>query len=170
MCSSDLNVLTIDYRYAEGDVVPAGTAVILQAPQGTYTYDIVADDDTEAPTDNLLCGTIDSEGRCYAGEGNFKYYMLSYNAQGEHLGFYYGLADGAAFLNGPTQAYLALPLADANFASYRLFNGEGTGLGQAAATDRSDVPTYSTDGRRSLMPLKNLPAGVYIRGGKKVVK
>ena len=164
------NVLTIDYRYAEGDVVPAGTAVILQAPQGTYTYDIVADDDTEAPTDNLLCGTIDSEGRCYAGEGNFKYYMLSYNAQGEHLGFYYGLADGAAFLNGPTQAYLALPLADANFASYRLFDGEGTGLGQAAATDRSDVPTYSTDGRRSLMPLKNLPAGVYIRGGKKVVK
>ena len=50
------------------------------------------------------------------------------------------------------------------------FNGEGTGLGQAAATDRSDVPTYSTDGRRSHMPLKNLPAGVYIRGGKKVVK
>ncbi len=164
------NVLTIDYRYAEGDVVPAGTAVILQAPQGTYTYDIVTNSEAAAPAENLLGGTIDSEGRCRAGEGNFKYYMLSYNAQGERLGFYYGLADGAAFLNGPTRAYLALPLADANFASYRLFDGEVTGLGQAAATDRSDVPTYSTDGRRSLMPLKNLPAGVYIRGGKKVVK
>lgn len=164
------NVLAIDYRYAEGDVVPAKTPVVLQAPQGAYTYDIVTDCTDTAPTDNLLCGSTDGEGYCYAGEESYRYYMLSYNAAGENLAFYYGEADGAPFLNAPTRAFLALPLADAGYASYRLFEGTGTGIRPAGNAANGGQPVYSPDGRRLAQPFGQLPAGVYIRGGKKVVK
>lgn len=162
--------LTIDYRYKAGSTVPAGTPVIVKAETGSYTYDIDFDNSPAAPTDNLLKGSYSDEGYCYAGEGMWKYYMLSYNTAGTNLGFYYGTADGAPFLNGPARAYLAVPADEAYAMGYNLTDGMATGCTPALQQAGQPDAAFTIDGRRVTGNVKQLPHGLYIINGKKVMR
>ena len=162
--------LTIDYCYSAGNTVPAGTPVIVKASLGSYTYDIDFDNSLAAPTGNLLKGDYDDKGYCYAGEGTWKYYMLSYNSTGTNLGFYYGTADGAAFLNGPARAYLAVPADKAYAMGYDLFDGVATGCHTALPQAGQPAAVFTIDGRRVTGDVQQLPHGLYIINGQKVMR
>ena len=162
--------LTIDYCYNAGSTVPAGTPVIVKAETGSYTYDIDFANSQVAPTGNLLKGQLDNNGYCYAGEGTWKYYMLSYNSTGTNLGFYYGTADGAAFLNGPARAYLAVPADKAYAMGYDLFDGVATGCHPALTQAGQPAAVFTIDGRRVTGDVQQLPHGLYIINGQKVMR
>lgn len=162
--------LTIDYRYSAGSTVPAGTPVIVKASQGSYTYNIDFANSPAAPANNLLKGQLDNNGYCYAGEGTWKYYMLSYNSTGTNLGFYYGTADGAAFLNGPARAYLAVPADKAYAMGYDLFDGVATGCHPALPQASQPAAVFTIDGRRVTGDVQQLPHGLYIINGQKVMR
>lgn len=162
--------LTIDYRYSAGSTVPAGTPVIVKASPGSYTYNIDFANSPAAPTGNLLKGQLDNNGYCYAGEGTWKYYMLSYNSTGTNLGFYYGTADGAAFLNGPARAYLAVPADKAYAMGYDLFDGVATGCHTALPQASQPAAVFTIDGRRVTGDVQQLPHGLYIINGQKVMR
>ena len=165
--------LAIDYCYGTGSTVPAGTPVIVKAQPGSYTYDIDfsnASAASAAPVGNLLKGSYSDEGYCYAGEGTWKYYMLSYNTAGTNLGFYYGTADGAPFLNGPARAYLAVPADEAYAMGYNLTDGMATGCTPALQQAGQPDAAFTIDGRRLTGNVKQLPHGLYIINGKKVMR
>lgn len=162
--------LTIDYCYSAGNTVPAGTPVIVKAEMGSYTYDIDFSNSSAVPTGNLLKGGYDNAGYCYAGEGTWKYYMLSYNSTGTNLGFYYGTADGAPFLNGPARAYLAVPADEAYAMGYDLFDGVATGFHPALPQAGQPDAVFTIDGRRVTGNVKQLPHGLYIINGQKVMR
>ena len=88
-------------------------------------------------------------------------------------GFYYGNAGGAAFqLTKPTTAYLAVPKSITHVNGYLIdFEGETTGIDSIGQTDgNANGAIYNLNGIRMAQTLRNLPKGVYIVNGKKVIK
>ena len=112
-----------DYRYNSGDVIPAGTGVLLKGGKGNSFY-LSASESTEmAPEDNLLHGTLNDEMTNVAGAD--KYYKLSYDrATGTEIGFYWGAENGGAFMNKGGKAFLAIPatLQAAQLTGFSLFD------------------------------------------------
>ena len=155
------DALTLNYRYAEGDVIPGGTAVLLKATAAdSYTLTYVATDATAAPAGNLLYGS-DVETTTTGGD---KYYALQYGT-GAHaavLGFYWKAAGGAAFTSGAHKAWLALSDTPANFFS---LDGEATGIKAIENSQLTIDNYYDLQGRRVAQPTK----GLYIVNGKKVI-
>ena len=108
----------------------------------------------------------------YAGEGNYKYYKLSYDDNDANIGFYWGAENGAAFMNKAGKAYLALPVTESQsmakgFSLSDLANGTTTSIQQASIADKA-VPIFDINGRR-VSTLNGAAKGVYIVGGKKVM-
>ena len=104
--------------------------------------------------------------------GDVYYYKLALNSDGKP-GFYYGKAGGAAFkLTKPTTAYLAVPQSITPVNGYLIdFEGEETGISTIAPTNgNADGAIYNLNGIRMTQTLRNLPKGVYIVNGKKVIK
>ena len=103
-------VLTTNYCYPEGSIVPAYTPLLIKALTGTYDFLTVSSTDATAPNDNLLrgCKDIDKNGNTYAGEGNYKYYILSHSKDGERFGFFWAATNGAAITYKAPYAYLAI--------------------------------------------------------------
>lgn len=165
-----------DYRYNSGDVIPAETGILLQAGKGN-SFNLPTTETTEAaPEDNLLHGTLNDE--ITDVEGAAKYYKLSYDkATGTEIGFYWGATNGGAFMNKAGKAFLALPatLNAAQLAGFSLFD-----LAHSTITGIDDVTTapaaatlkvYDLNGRRiNAISTDELPQGIYIINGKKVIK
>ena len=128
-----------DYRYNSGDVIPAGTGVLLKGGKGNSFY-LSASESTEmAPDDKLLHGTLYVEMTNV--DGADKYYKLSYDrATGSEIGFYWGAANGGAFMNKGGKAFLTIPatLQAAQLTGFSLFdlnnNQAVTGIEHATAT------------------------------------
>ena len=100
------------------------------------------------------------------------YYKLALNSEGKP-GFYYGKAGGEAFqLTKPTTAYLAVPQSITPVNGYLIdFDGEETGISTIAPTNgNANAAIYNLNGIRMTQTLRNLPKGVYIVNGKKVIK
>lgn len=116
--------LTIGETYSAGDVVPAGTALLVEGSEGSYAP-FVAESDLLAPA-NLLSGSDVAE----TTTGGGKYYKLANDAT-KGLGFYWAVDGGAAFTNGAHKAYLVLPGGTtARFFSLD-FDSETTGISTA---------------------------------------
>ena len=98
--------LVMNEAYAAGDVVPAKTALVVEGAANKY-YTLVAESTELTPADNKLHGSDEAE-TTYVDGTDVKYYKLSYNNEGNNLGFYWGSENGAAFTNGAHKAYLAL--------------------------------------------------------------
>ena len=107
------NKIIINWRYEGNDemrnIVPGGTAVILKANEGNYKLKLLPENKDESPKDNLLHGS-DIRTLTTGGE---KYYKLSYGPldkkeMKDKLGWYYGAADGNAFIIEDHKAWLAL--------------------------------------------------------------
>ena len=143
-------------------IIPAGTAVALNGPQGTYNFKVV-NDETVAPANNLLRG-FDAP---HLTEGGDIYYKLT--VKNDIVGFYWGEENGEAFESGAHKAYLALTAEEANgvkfFALGTTEGGESVdGINEVTASD-SKNEYFNLNGTR----VNTLHKGIYIVGGKKVV-
>ena len=165
-----------DYRYNSGDVIPTGTGVLLKGGKGNSFY-LSASESTEmAPEDNLLHGTLNDEMTNVAGAD--KYYKLSYDrATGTEIGFYWGAENGGAFMNKGGKAFLAIPatLQAAQLTGFSLFNLDNnqtvTGIEHATATPAATLRVYDLNGRRiNVNHVDELPKGIYVINGKKVIR
>lgn len=164
--------LIIDWKYAAGSVVPANTAVLIQADAKEYVCE-VSNSEEAAPANNLLKGSTTAA--TTEGE-NCLFYKLSYDNDGKNLGFYWAAENGAAFTNEANKAYLALTTAVAqNVRGFGLEGDGTTGIGQVE-NGEALVNVYTIDGiivRKQVkesQALNDLKKGIYIVNGKKVIK
>ena len=165
-----------DYRYNSGDVIPAGTGVLLKGGKGNSFYLSASESTERAPEDNLLHGTLTDEMTNVAGAD--KYYKLSYDrATGTEIGFYWGAANGGAFMNKGGKAFLAIPatLQAAQLTGFSLFDLDNnqaiTGIEHATATPAATLRVYDLNGRRiNVNHVDELPQGIYVINGKKVIR
>ena len=155
--------LNVVQTYNAGDVIPAGTGVVLNGTIGDYQFAISAESGTAAEG-NMLRGSDEDK----TTTGGAKYYMLSLNADSDpsSVGFYYGAENGAAFMNGAHKAYLAVPEGTEAKATGYAFN-EVTGINAITREQVTDGVWYTIDGKR----LNGEPTvkGIYVVNGKKVV-
>ena len=163
-----LTYATIADGDTDNNVVPAGTAIMLQTAASTEAQTkaltLKAKSATYTGT-NLLHGS-DTETTT---TGSGKHYKLSYNTTGTDICWYWGTADGAAFETAAHKAWLVLPNANArSFIGLPGGDSESTGITTTDLTDYTDSDAwYTIDGRKlSGMPTK---AGLYIVNGKKIV-
>lgn len=172
--------------YSVGDVVPAGTAVVVHGAAGVYNFQLT-DDEGEGDDNNLLRGSDKAEtttGPDGESEG-YRFYMLSLDREKTDgsVGFYFnkGCPNGEAFTNGAHKAYLALEegmvggakesflfseLVDADMESTEEepVEPEVTGIDHTELMPASDAPRYNLAGQRVGKGYK----GIYIIRGRKV--
>ena len=169
--------LTLDYEtIADGDdtsnnVVPKGTAVMLQGPVtdgGTeYRLTPVTTDATPV-TSNMLDGS-DTQ-RLTIGDG--KHYKLSYDKDGKNVGWYWGADSGAAFTSAAHKAWLVLPYTAApSFLGLPDDNATGVAVMDNGKwiMDNEAGAWYTLDGRKIANGQKPKAKGLYIVNGRKVV-
>lgn len=165
--------LVMNEAYAAGDVVPAKTALVVEGAANKY-YTLVAEstDLTPADADNKLHGSDEAE-TTYVDGTDVKYYKLSYNNEGNNLGFYWGSENGAAFTNGAHKAYLALDSETSlsqsrGFSLADLAHGVTTGINTTVKSATQSNFIYDLNGRR-INSLNGAAKGVYIMNGQKVL-
>ena len=148
-------------EYVAGDVIPQATAVVLKGKEGTYTFESATTEGT-APGKSDLYG-YDAEQTTSVTNAKY-YYKLSLDDEGANVGFYWGLDNGAAFTSGAHKAFLAVKEAIASKAFS--FDKEVTAVKSVGLNPARDA-VYSLAGVRMLP--SRLPAGVYIKNGKKII-
>ena len=157
--------LTMGWEYQAGDIVPAGTGILLRGEPNSYAAYQYANLPAAAPEANLLRGSVEAA----MTEGGDKYYKLTYATVNDEriLGFFWDAEGGVAFMNAAGKAYLALP-AEMAAKGYRLDGSEVTGIGQIATDVQGEGQVYSISGVR-MDGSKRLPAGIYLINGRKVI-
>lgn len=166
--------LVMNEAYAAGEVVPAKTALVVEGAANKY-YTLVAESTELTPANNnnnKLHGSDEAE-TTYVDGTDVKYYKLSYNNEGNNLGFYWGSENGAAFTNGAHKAYLALdsePLLSQSrgFSLADLAHGVTTGINTTVKSATQSTFIYDLNGRR-INSLNGAAKGVYIMNGQKVL-
>uniref|UniRef100_UPI0040272ABA FN3 associated domain-containing protein n=1 Tax=Alloprevotella sp. TaxID=1872471 RepID=UPI0040272ABA len=163
--------LVMNEAYAAGDVVPAKTALVVEGAANKY-YTLVAESTELTPADNKLHGSDGAE-TTYVDGTDVKYYKLSYNNEGNNLGFYWGSENGAAFTNGAHKAYLALDSEtllsqSRGFSLADLAHGVTTGINTTVKSATQSNFIYDLNGRR-INSLNGAAKGVYIMNGQKVL-
>lgn len=163
--------LVMNEAYAAGDVVPAKTALVVEGAANKY-YTLVAALTELTPANNKLHGSDKAE-TTYVDGTDVKYYKLSYNNEGNNLGFYWGSENGAAFTNGAHKAYLALDSEtllsqSRGFSLADLAHGVTTGINTTVKSATQSNFIYDLNGRR-INSLNGAAKGVYIMNGQKVL-
>lgn len=163
--------LVMNEAYAAGDVVPAKTALVVEGAANKY-YTLVAESTELTPANNKLHGSDEAE-TTYVDGTDVKYYKLSYNNEGNNLGFYWGSENGAAFTNGAHKAYLALDSEtllsqSRGFSLADLAHGVTTGINTTVKSATQSNFIYDLNGRR-INSLNGAAMGVYIMNGQKVL-
>ena len=148
-------------EYVAGDVIPQATAVVLKGKEGTYTFESATTEGV-APEKSDLYG-YDAEQTTSVTNAKY-YYKLSLDDNGANVGFYWGQDNGAAFASGAHKAFLAVKEAIASKAFS--FDKEVTAVKSVGLNPARDA-VYSLAGVRMLP--NRLPAGVYIKNGKKII-
>ena len=163
--------LVMNEAYAAGAVVPAKTALVVEGAANKY-YTLVAASTELTPANNKLHGSDEAE-TTYVDGTDVKYYKLSYNNEGNNLGFYWGSENGAAFTNGAHKAYLALDSEtllsqSRGFSFADLAHGVTTGINTTVKSATQSNFIYDLNGRR-INSLNGAAKGVYIMNGQKVL-
>lgn len=153
-------------KYAEKDVVPAGTAVLLHAQPGNYTLMFERDDNQTAPADNCLFG---SDLKISANEAGYSYYQFSYGHSNTDnanvLGFWMQQGTGGKSISLPGhKAYLRTTEGTGanGFTFYEDGNADDI-TNIDANGDNDDTPAYNLQGVR----VSKGYHGVVIKNGKK---
>lgn len=160
--SIDGNTLTKSVEYVAGDIVPANTAVVVKGAKGSYNYYNTEETATKTIERNLLKG-VTTDTRIEAASG-VKRYILT-RADDGILAFY---RTNTGTINvKANRAYLEVPSAMA-VASFSL-EGTATGINNVVTT-AAKQGIYTISGvRLNATTTKELPAGIYIVDGKKVI-
>ena len=156
------NTLTKSVEYVAGDIVPANTAVVVKGAKGSYNYYNTEKTATKTIEKNLLKGvTTDTKIEAKSG---VKRYILT-RADDGILAFY---RTNTGNINvKANRAYLEVPTAMA-VASFSL-EGSATGINNVVTT-AAKQGIYTISGvRLNATTTKELPAGIYIVDGKKVI-
>lgn len=156
------NTLTKSVEYVAGDIVPANTAVVVKGAKGSYNYYNTEEAATKTIERNLLKG-VTTDTRIEAISG-VKRYILT-RADDGILAFY---RTNTGNINvKANRAYLEVPTAMA-VASFSL-EGTATGINNVVTT-AAKQGIYTISGvRLNATTTKELPAGIYIVDGKKVI-
>ena len=156
------NTLTKSVEYVAGDIVPANTAVVVKGAKGSYNYYNTEEVATKIIEKNLLKG-VTTDTRIEATSG-VKRYILT-RADDGILAFY---RTNTGNINvKANRAYLEVPTAMA-VASFSL-EGSATGINNVVTT-AAKQGIYTISGvRLNATTTKELPAGIYIVDGKKVI-
>lgn len=160
----------VNYVYTEGDIVPAGTGLLMKGAQDEYKQDeykmyATTQEATEVYAANLLKGALTND-VITAPTGSLLYIFANDSESG--LGFYWqkNSNNGQQVQNMAGKAYLQVPTTSA-VKGFRLNLGDTTGI-TAVESTLGNAPVYTLSGVRVNGSLNNLPAGIYIVGGKKV--
>lgn len=158
----DNNTLTKSVEYVAGDIVPANTAVVVKGAKGSYNYYNTEEVATKTIENNLLKGvTTDTKIEAKSG---VKRYILT-RADDGILAFY--RTNSGTINVKANRAYLEVPTAMA-VASFSL-EGSATGINNVVTT-AAKQGIYTISGvRLNATTTKELPAGIYIVDGKKVI-
>lgn len=162
--------LTMDWAYTAGKVVPAGTPLLVQGTTGEIYYaDVVADNTEEAPVANNLIGSTTAF--TPTAEAGYLYYKLAYADENlTDLGWYWGAADGA-----PYEVYAGLcclkikPATSAAAPKSFLIDGTTTAISTVTNNGEGAQTIYTLSGVRVNAQAQNLPKGLYIVNGKKII-
>ena len=153
-------------------VLPANTAAIVRAEQGTYEF-TKSDEEVAAIENNLLRGSIEDE--YITPKKGFAYYVLS--MKNGIVGMYKDELTGGTFKNNANKAYLVLTditvndeEVDTQTPGVQLSNSYYFDFGGTTAIDEvvtvvNDNIYYDLSGRR----VENPASGIYIINGKKVL-
>ena len=156
------NTLTKSVEYVAGDIVPANTAVVVKGAKGSYNYYNTEEAATKTIEKNLLKG-VTTDTRIEAASG-VKRYILT-RADDGILAFY--RTNSGTINVKANRAYLEVPTAMA-VASFSL-EGSATGINNVVTT-AAKQGIYTISGvRLNATTTKELPAGIYIVDGKKVI-
>lgn len=156
------NTLTKSVEYVAGDIVPANTAVVVKGAKGSYNYYNTEEAATKTIEKNLLKG-VTTDTRFEATSG-VKRYILT-RADDGILAFY--RTNSGTINVKANRAYLEVPTAMA-VASFSL-EGTATGINNVV-TIAAKQGIYTISGvRLNATTTKELPAGIYIVDGKKVI-
>ena len=160
--------IAVSKTYASGEVIPAGTAVVLEGTAaGAYNF-FVTTVEGESDSDNNLYGRDEAGTTVAPGSGSYLFYKLSTNSAGAEVGFYFGAENGAAFNIPAHKAYLAIPgtYTTPGGASAFVFD-ETVGINTVQKEALSAEGIYTLSGIR--VNGDNLTKGIYIVNGKKIV-
>lgn len=163
--------LTPELAYQAKENVASGSALLLKSENaGTfYPAVIVLEDKVKAfekAGDNLLKGTRNSENYTET-EGDMLYYKLT-TLEGNYPGFYWGAEEGGPFvLKKETSAYLAIPKIKAS-QGFRIDFFTGIEETHISPSTQQDI-IYHLSGQRIFAPFEQLPRGVYIVNGKRIL-
>ncbi len=161
-------VLTVDYMYEANDIVAAGMPLLIKADEAKeYTLVYSTEEGTDLSSETMMSGKVDASG-ITVGEAGSKFYKLA--APNGVIGFYWGAKDGGAFKNAENKAYLVVPADVAMSVQGFRLDGQTTGIGSAETGGEAARAIYGIDGRRINGQLDELPRGIYIVNGKKVIK
>ena len=152
------NVLSRSREYKKGDVLPKGTAVVLEAKEGKYIFEETSKIGETDPH-NALCGS-DSTTITSGGE---VYYVFGKGSNG--VGFYWKEANGKAFMTEAHKAYLVYtPSKTTNAKSFLGFDVALEIQGPMVREKTTfDGPIYNLSGQRVDKDYK----GIIIVNGKK---
>ena len=157
----------LSYQALSGNIVPKGTAVLIEASQKkAATYTLTSTTDAASYSgDNLLHG---SDVATTTANGNNLFYKLAYGPSGTSLaksfGWFWGAQQGAAFSIDAHRAWLAVPKA-VGTPAYIISGGE-TGIEEIEYDSSNNRQYTDLQGRRIEKPTH---PGIYIVNGRKVV-
>lgn len=164
--------LTMTEAYTAGKAVPANTPLLLKGETTDTYYPVILNRTVDAYTgENHLEAGRTANGYTQSSREGVYYYKLTVNENGK-TGFYWGAADGAAFKMMKTStAYLAVDKAQ-GVRGFIFESGEATNIGEVvtnAQNESNDAPIYTLSGIRVRTAKSELPAGIYIMNGKKLM-
>ena len=169
-------MVDVAYEGSKGDVVPANTPLLINSYDtftGTKDYTITYTSATgEDFSDyNMLKGTLTAD-ETTTGDNCLFYRLTMHN--GTDIGFWWGAANGAAFIPGAHKAYRTVST-NTSRQGFSLFGDDASGIG-ATLVNREEriVNVYDLQGRRVESSIFNsqssiLKKGLYIVNGKKIV-
>ncbi|MDD6500482.1 MAG: hypothetical protein PUF38_01090 [Bacteroidales bacterium] len=183
--NNNSETLTISPVYPAGSTVPAQTALLVKGAQGTYaafappSAEAAARVAKSASASNLLYGTAtDATTVAPTSDADYYFYKLYYlnsvDGENSNLGFYWGQEAGGPFTNAANKAYMAIKQSEAlQIVGFALPYQGITGMSSITAepeTRLNDGKTYTLSGTLVTNHGEGkLPAGIYIRNGRKVL-
>ena len=173
----DNHKLVFSAPFTDGDIIPSNGAYLVRGVPGDYEFTAAAAPEEEVQLDeNMLVSSgengVTAEEMAAAHDNGYVFYKLTLHPRTGKAGFLWGAADGAAFdYTAGHQAYLAVPptaLTTQAVSGYFFDGTTTTGIEEITIPQAvNNDSVYTLSGVR--VKGKDLPKGIYVVNGKKMV-